>query len=91
MQILLHARVEAILVQTTYFHAMTRAARSDLAKGEVGRAAGQDAVGHGGQSVLAGQVCLLHARMRVHVHPGHAVGQLGGVVEHNHVVVQRQV
>ena len=29
--------------------------------------------------------------MAVHVHPGHAVGQLGCLIKHYDVVVQRQV
>ena len=29
--------------------------------------------------------------MAIHVHPGHAVGQLGGLVEHYDIVVQGQV
>ena len=29
--------------------------------------------------------------MAVHVHPGHAIGQLRGLVKHYHIVVERQV
>ena len=62
-----------------------------LAEGKVGGAAGGDAVSHGGQSALAGQVGLRHAGMCVHVHPCHAVRQLCGMVKNDDVVIQRQV
>jgi hypothetical protein len=62
-----------------------------LAKGEVRGAAGRNALGHGGQSALARKVGLGHASVRVHVHPRHAVRQLGGMIEHYHVVVQGQM
>lgn len=68
-----------------------RKERPRLAKREIRRSAGRDAIRHGCKGMLARQVGFRDARVAIHVHPGHAIGQLGCLVEHYDIVVERQV
>ena len=65
--------------------------QAHLATGQVGRALVGDAARHACQPALARPVGLLHAGVAVGVHPGNDEGQLGGLVEDDDVIVQRQV